>query len=59
MSTTLLFSNFISNIAPHLIFYKTDSINQDADILIILKPKQSMWIWYILLCSFIHSVIMD
>lgn len=42
MSTTLLFSNFISNIAPHFIFYKTHSINQDAAILIILKPKQTM-----------------
>ena len=59
MSTILLFSNIISNIAPHLTVYKTHSINQDAAILIILKPEQTMWIWYILLYSFIHSVIMD
>ena len=44
MSTILLFSNIISNIAPHLTVYKTHSINQDAAILIILKPEQTMWI---------------
>lgn len=55
MSTILLFSNIISNITPHFIFHKTHSINQDAANLIILKPKETMWIWYILVCSFIHS----
>ena len=55
MSTILLFSNIINNIAPHLIFHKTHSIDQDAANLIILKPKETMWIWYILVCSFIHS----